>query len=92
MPAPIKWAAGNDWNYAKKFGGPPDIVIKSPKYNAEGRRDGRVVQARLRDVPLTEPRWVRAIEMRPGTLKGRKITHHALAYLMQDEKEASPPA
>ena len=40
------------------------------------------------DVPLTEPRWVRAIEMRPGTIKGRKITHHALAYLMQDEKEA----
>ena len=39
-------------------------------------------------MPLTEPRWVRAIEMRPGTLKGRKITHHALAYLMQDEKEA----
>ena len=40
------------------------------------------------DVPLTEPRWVRAIEMRPGTIKGRKITHHALAYLLQDEKEA----
>ena len=34
---------------------------------------------------LTEPRWVRAIEMRPGTLKGRKITHHALAHLQQDE-------
>ena len=33
MPAPIKWADGNDWNYAKKFGGPPDIVVKSPKYN-----------------------------------------------------------
>ena len=26
--------------------------------------------------------------MRPSTIKGRKITHHALAYLMQDEKEA----
>ncbi len=38
---------------------------------------------------LTEPRWVRAIEMRPSTIKGRKITHHALAYLLQDEKEAA---
>ena len=26
--------------------------------------------------------------MRPSTIKGRKITHHALAFLMQDEKEA----
>ena len=40
------------------------------------------------DTGITEPRWVRAIEMRPSTLKGRKITHHALAYLLQDEKDA----
>ena len=33
---------------------------------------------------LTEPRYVRAIEMRPGTVTGRKITHHALARLQQD--------
>ena len=41
------------------------------------------------DTGITEPRWVRAIEARSGTLKGRKITHHALAYLMQDEKEVA---
>jgi hypothetical protein len=35
---------------------------------------------------LSEPRWVRAIEIRPGTPKGRKVTHHALARLIQDEK------
>ncbi len=34
---------------------------------------------------LTEDRWVRAIEMRPGTVKGRKITHHALARLQQND-------
>ena len=34
---------------------------------------------------LTEPRWVRAIEIRPGTVKGRKITHHAIARLQQRE-------
>src|SRR5688572_12071171 len=32
MPAPVQWPAGNDWNYAKIFNGPPDIVVKSPKY------------------------------------------------------------
>jgi hypothetical protein len=34
---------------------------------------------------MTEPRWVRAIEVRPGTVKGRKITHHANSDLLQDE-------
>jgi hypothetical protein len=87
MPAPIKWAAGNDWNYASKFGGPPDIIIKSPKYKQKGGAMDAWYKP-VSEVPLTEPRWVRAIEMRPGSLKGRKITHHALAYLMQDEKEA----
>jgi hypothetical protein len=39
---------------------------------------------------LDGPRWVRAVEMRPGTPAGRKITHHALARLIQDEpKDAS---
>ena len=37
------------------------------------------------NVPVTEPRWVRAVEMRPGTVAGRRITHHAVAYLAQDE-------
>jgi len=37
---------------------------------------------------LTEPRWVRAIEIHPATVKGRKVTHHALARLQQEEPEA----
>ena len=41
---------------------------------------------------LTEPRYVRAIEMRPGTIAGRKITHHALARLQQTEESATAAA
>ncbi len=37
------------------------------------------------NIPVTEPRWVRAVEIRPGTAAGRKITHHAVAYLVQDD-------
>jgi len=86
MPPPMKWAEANGWNYEKKFG-PPDIIVRSPKYKQKaGAMDAWYKP--VSDVPLTEPRWVRAIEMRPGTIKGRKITHHALAYLMQDEREA----
>jgi hypothetical protein len=86
MPAPIKWAEANGWNYEKKFG-PPDIIVRSPKYKQKGGAMDAWYKP-VSEVPLTEPRWVRAIEMRPGTIKGRKITHHALAYLMQDDREA----
>jgi hypothetical protein len=87
MPPPVKWTETNGWAYQDDFGGPPDIVVKSPKYTQKGGAMDAWYKPVV-EIPLTEPRWVRAIEMRPGTIKGRKITHHALAYLMQDEKEA----
>jgi hypothetical protein len=37
------------------------------------------------DIGITEERWVRAVEMRPSTPAGRRIVHHALASLRQDE-------
>ena len=40
---------------------------------------------------LTEARWVRAIEIRPSTVKGRKVTHHALARLQQTEANSDEP-
>jgi hypothetical protein len=87
MPPPVQWADGNDWNYAKEFGRPPDLIIKSPKYTQKaGAMDAWYKP--VVDTGLTEPRWVRAIEMRPSTIKGRKITHHALAYLVQNDAEA----
>ncbi|MDO8677804.1 MAG: cytochrome c [Acidobacteriota bacterium] len=87
MPAPVKWADGNGWNYAEQFGGPPDLIIKSPKYTQKAVAMDAWYKPVV-ETGLTEPRWVRAIEARPGTLKGRKITHHALAFLLQNEKEA----
>ena len=87
MPAPVKWADGNGWNYEKLYG-PPDLIVKSPKYTQKaGAMDAWYKP--VVDTGVTEPRWVRAIEMRPSTIKGRKITHHALAYLLQDEKEVT---
>ena len=46
----------------------------------------------LTKIGLKEPRWVRAVEMRPGTTAGRKITHHALAHLVQDDPDARDSA
>src|SRR5437588_770743 len=36
----------------------------------------------MSDIPLTEPRWVRMVEIRPSNLKARKIIHHSIAYLV----------
>jgi hypothetical protein len=41
-------------------------------------------------IPVTEPRWVRAVEIRPGTPAGRRIMHHVLARLEQTEPGAAP--
>jgi hypothetical protein len=84
MPAPKQWPKDDGWQLAKEFGREPDLVIKSDPYTMPAK--GQDVWFKpLTPIPLTEPRWVRAVEIRPATPEGRKITHHALAYLQQEE-------
>jgi hypothetical protein len=46
----------------------------------------------MSDIPITEPRWVKMIEIRPTSLKARKIVHHAVAYLvLNNDPEAVAP-
>jgi hypothetical protein len=83
MPRPAKWPDDQAWNYAALFG-EPDLVIKSPAYTQKGDAQDAWYKP-LVPTGLTEPRWVRAIEIRPSTVKGRRVTHHALARLQQEE-------
>jgi hypothetical protein len=89
MPAPVKLADDSVWNFAPIFGGPPDLIIKSPAYTQKAMAQDAWFKPVV-PTGLTEARWVRAIEIRPATVKGRKITHHALAYLVQDEAGLRP--
>src|SRR5438034_1091809 len=83
MPAPRTWPNEQTWTFADQFG-PPDLVIKSPPYTMPAH--GQDVWFKpVVPTGLTEPRWVRAIEIRPSTVKGRRITHHTLARLRQTE-------
>ena len=46
----------------------------------------------MSDIPITEPRWVKMVEIRPTTLKARKIIHHSVAYLaLNNNPEAIGP-
>jgi hypothetical protein len=85
MPPPAQWPSDDIWNFAETFGGPPDIILKSPAYTQKATAQDAWFKPVV-ETGVTEPRWVRAIEIRPTTVKGRKVTHHALAHLQQREQ------
>jgi hypothetical protein len=83
-PPPLPAAAdSNDWQFAKLYG-KPDLVLKSPPYTLAAHTQDKWFRP-VTDTGVTEPRWVRAIEIRPATLDGRKIVHHVLTMLEQHE-------
>ena len=81
-PARI-WSNDNGWKLKAQFG-EPDMVIKSEDYTMPAHGQDVWFKPQT-DINLTEPRWVRAVEMRPSTLPGRRIMHHVLANLVQSE-------
>ena len=86
MPAAKVWPTGDGWQLAKQFG-EPDLVIKSSDYTMPAHSQD-VWWKPVSEVPVTEPRWVRAVEIRPSSTAGRKITHHSVASLQQDDPNA----
>jgi hypothetical protein len=82
MPSAKVWPSEEGWQLAKQFG-EPDLVIKSDDYTMPATGQD-VWWKPLTTVPLTEERWVRAVELRP-TPQGRKITHHSVASLHYDD-------
>ena len=90
MPAPKQWPDESKWNFASMYG-PPDLVIKSPDWTVPPVGQDAWYKPVI-PTGVTEPRYVRAIEIRPATVKGRKVTHHALARLQQQEANAADSA
>jgi hypothetical protein len=89
MPAPRQFPSADEWKATRELG-PPDLIVKSEDWTMPAHHQD-VWWRPSADIGLTEPRWVRAVEIRPGTLAGRKITHHAVAYLAQDDPESILP-
>ncbi len=89
MPPARDWMDDNGWKATAELGA-PDFVVKAEPYTMAPRHQD-VWWRPSSDIPLTEPRWVRAVEIRPATLAGRKIIHHAVAYLAQDDQDTFGP-
>jgi hypothetical protein len=87
MPAARVWEDDGGWKLAKIFGRQPDLVLEGPDYTVKANYQDQWDRP-ITDVGLTEPRWVRAVEMRPSNMDSRKVFHHILANLYQDETNA----
>ena len=84
-PPAVHSADPTGWQLAAQFG-PPDLVVKSPPYTLAARTQDKWFRP-VSDTGLTEPRWVRAIEIRPSYPDGRRIVHHVLTTLVQQEED-----
>ena len=84
MPPPKVFPDPTGWQLAKDFG-PPDLVVTSPKYTLAARTQDKWFRPTT-DTGVTEPRWVRAIEIKPSYPDGRRIVHHVLTTLVQGEE------
>lgn len=83
-PAPMDFPDPNRWQLADQFG-EPDLIIKSEPYTLDAVTQDKWFRPTV-PTGLTEPRWVRAIEIKPAYPNGRKIVHHVLAFLLQREE------
>src|SRR5438309_9694662 len=72
LPPPKPLVTDNEWQAVRDGFGPPDLIIKSPEY-AMAAQHQDVWYRPMSDIPITEPRWAKMVEIRPTNLKGRRI-------------------
>jgi len=87
LPAPREPVDYTQWQMADQFG-EPDLVVTSEPYTLEAVTQDKWFRPVV-PTGLTEERWVRAIEIKPSFPGGRRIVHHSLAFLIQDESKAT---
>ena len=81
LPPPKPLVTDNEWQGVRDGFGPPDLVVRSSEYTMPAQHQD-VWYRPMSDIPLSEPRWVKMVEIRPTSLKARKIIHHSIAYLV----------
>ena len=88
LPKPVALVTDNEWQGVRDGFGQPDLVIRSSEYKMPPV--GQDVWYRpMQDLPITEPHWVKMVEIRPTNMKARKIVHHSIAYLvLADDPDA----
>src|SRR5258708_20273751 len=81
LPPAKPLVTDNEWKGVRDGYGPPDLVVKSPEYTMAARHQD-VCYRPISHTPIPAPRWAKMVEIRPTNLKGRRIIHHSIAYLV----------
>jgi hypothetical protein len=84
LPRPKPLTTSNEWQGVRDGFGPPDVVVKSEEYLMPARHQD-VWWRSMNEIPITEPKWIKMIEIRPSSMKARKIIHHSVAYQVLNE-------
>jgi len=84
-PPPMDWPEEDIWRLAERYGRPPDLVVASDPWTQAAEGQDQWWQPVV-PTGLTEDRWVTGMEVRPSMGGGRRVTHHAVIYLQQEEE------
>jgi hypothetical protein len=75
------------WQGERDGYGAPDLIVRSPEYTMPAVSQDQWWRPMVDIQGLTEPRWVRMVEIRPTNIMGRKILHHSLAHVVMNEAD-----
>jgi len=75
------------WQGERDGYGAPDLVVRAPEYTMPAVSQDQWWRPMVDIEGLTEPRWVRMVEIRPTNILGRKILHHSLAHVVMNEAD-----
>ena len=78
LPKAPTFAADDEWSIGK-----PDLVVSAPKYTVKANMADWFGSFFV-DSGLTEDRWIKAIEVKPGD---KRVVHHTIVYSQQDDEE-----
>ena len=67
------------WQAERDGHGPPDLVVSAPMQTMPAVHQD-VWWRPISDIAITEPKWIKIVEIRPANIQGRKILHHSIAY------------
>jgi cytochrome c5 len=88
MPPPKTFAdTSSGWQLATVLGRQPDLVIDGADFTVKANDQDQWYRP-VTDLGITEPRWIMAIEIRPSNPESRRVFHHIMANLDQDETNA----
>jgi len=87
MPEPRVWEDRQMWQQEGALG-PPDHVVKTLPFDVPSEGGDTWWRPRT-PIGLAQPRWVRAMEVRPSYPAGRQVVHHANPILLRRKADLS---